>query len=58
MKLISELKNGFPHLVVAIESLTQASIFSLPQLASSLLDIVAEVQRVQVSTRRSAINKT
>ena len=55
VKLISELKNGFPHLVVAIESLTQASIFSLPQLASSLLDSVAEAQRVQVSTRQTAV---
>ena len=40
------------HCPLTIDSLTQASIFS------SLLDIVAEVQRVQVSTRRSAINKT
>ena len=41
-----------------IESLTQASIFSPPQLASSLLDSVAEVQRVQVSTRRTAVIST
>ena len=41
-----------------IEYMTQASIFSPPQLASSLLDSVAEVQRVQVSTCRSAVNLT
>ena len=41
-----------------IESLTQASVFSLPQLVSSLLDSVAEEQRVQVSTRRAAVNSS
>ena len=38
--------------------MTQASIFSLPQLASSLLDSVAEAQRVQVSTRRAAVDSS
>ena len=42
----------------SIESLTQASIFSPPQLASSLLDSVVEAQRVQVSTRRAAVNSS
>ena len=42
----------------AIESLTQASIFSLLQLVSSLLDSVAEAQRVQVLTRRAAVNSS
>ena len=46
------------HLLQTIESLTQASIFSPPQVASSLLDSVAEAQRVQVSTRRTAVNST
>ena len=41
-----------------IDSLTQASIFSPPQLVSSLLDSVAEVQHIQVSTRRAAVNST
>ena len=41
-----------------IESLTQASIYSPPQLASSLLDSVAEAQRIQASTRRAAVNST
>ena len=40
-----------------IDSLTQASIFSPPQLVSSLLDSVAEVQHIQVSTRRAAVNR-
>ena len=53
---ILRLLNGISiHL---IESLTQASIFSPLQLASSLLDRVAEAQRVQVSTRRAAVNST
>ena len=41
-----------------IESLSKASIFSPPQLASSLLDNFAEAQRVQVSARRVVINST
>ena len=44
--------------LLLIEYMTQASIFSPPELASSLLYSVAEAQRVQVSTRRSAVNWT
>ena len=43
-------------LPVSIESLTQANLFSLPHLVSSLLDSVADAQRVQVSTRHAAVN--
>ena len=50
----SNLQHGSNITVRPIKSLTQASIFSLPQLVSSLLDSVAEGQRVQVSTRRAA----
>ena len=53
---------GFNYMItlcnLAIESLTQASLFFPPQLASSLLDIVAEEQRVHVSTRQTAVNLT
>ena len=38
-----------------LEYLTHASIYSLPQLASSLLASVAEAQRIQVSTRQAAV---
>ena len=44
--------------LLLIEYMTQASIFSPPELASSLLDSVAEAQRVQFSTRWSAVIST
>ena len=46
------------HCTPTIESLTQASVFSLPQLVSSLLDSVAEAQRIQVSTRQAAVKSS
>ena len=48
----------FSIFLFTIESLTQASIYSPPQLASSLLNIVAEAHRIQVSTRWAAVNST
>ena len=48
----------FSIFLFTIESLTQASIFSPPQLAYSLLDSVAEAQLVQVSTRPVAVNSS
>ena len=45
----------FPY-YETIESLTQASTFFSPQLASSLLDSADETQRVQVSTLWVAVN--
>ena len=49
--------HGSHKMISPIESLTQASIFSPPHLASSLL-VFAGAQRVQVSTRWAAVNST
>ena len=60
LSIISRINNPtlLPINNPTIESLTQASVFSLPQLVSSLLDNVAEAQRVQVSTRQAAVNSS
>ena len=60
LSIISRINNPtlLPINNPAIESLTQTSVFSLPQLVSSLLASVAEARRVQVSTRRAAVNSS